>query len=115
MQLLAAYTVQSMHAGIQHPCVPYMTSRTIHTKKSYLQAAATIQERLMCRYSVAKVRLQFESGICSRVAFAVDASYTHSQLKSAFILKVFQRIRTFEEEGEVERDYWSARNEAEHQ
>ena len=31
VRLLAAYTVQSMHAGIQHPCVSYMTSHATHT------------------------------------------------------------------------------------
>ena len=34
VQLLAACTVQSMHAVIQHLCVPYMTSHTIHIIKS---------------------------------------------------------------------------------
>ena len=29
VQLLAAYTVQSMHAVSQHPCVLYMASHTI--------------------------------------------------------------------------------------
>ena len=44
VQLLAAYTVQSMYAGIQHPCVLYMTSHTINSIKShFLQAAATIR------------------------------------------------------------------------
>ena len=33
VQLLAAYTVQSMHAKIQHPCFLYMTSITINAIK----------------------------------------------------------------------------------
>ena len=41
-------------------------------KKSLLQAAATIQERLMCRHAVAKVRLLFESGFYSRAGFTQD-------------------------------------------
>ena len=72
VQLLAAYTVQSLHAGIQHPCVPYMTSHATHNKKSHLQAAAIIREQLTCRHAVAKVRLLFESGFYSRVAFIQD-------------------------------------------
>ena len=36
VQLLAACTMQNMHAGIQHPCVPYMTSHTTHTIKSHI-------------------------------------------------------------------------------
>ena len=48
VQVLAAYTAQSMHAGIQHPCVLYMTSHTIHTIKSCIH----------------KPRLFFESGLC---------------------------------------------------
>ena len=33
VQLLAAYTVQSMHAKIQHPCFLYMTSIAINAIK----------------------------------------------------------------------------------
>ena len=70
VQLLAAYTVQSMHAGIQHSCVPYMTPHATHTiKKSHLQAAAIIREQLTRRHAVAKVRLLVESGFDSRAAF----------------------------------------------
>ena len=47
---------------------PYNT----HNKMSQLQAAAIIQEQLMCRHAVAKVRLLFESGFYSRVAFIQD-------------------------------------------
>ena len=68
VQLLAAYTMQSMYAEIQHPYVLYMSSHTVNSiKKSLLQA--TIRERLMCMHAVAKVRLLFESGFYSRVAF----------------------------------------------
>ena len=48
VQLLAAYTVQSVHAGIQHPCVLYMTSHTIDA----------IENRFC------KPRLLFKSGLC---------------------------------------------------
>ena len=48
VQLLAAYTVQSMHAGIQHSCVLYMTSHTINSIKSRF----------------CKPWLLFESGLC---------------------------------------------------
>ena len=40
-----------------------------HNKMSQVQAAAIIQERLMCRRAVAKVRLLFEGGFYSRAAF----------------------------------------------
>ena len=63
VQLLAAYTVQSMHVGIQHPCVLYMTSHTIHTIKY-----RNYKPRLMCRHAVAKVRLLFKSSFYSRAA-----------------------------------------------
>ena len=66
VQLLAAYTVQSMHAGIQLPCALYMTSPT-HNKTSQIY----------------KPQLLFESGLCvgmqlqkcrfySRAAFIQD-------------------------------------------
>ena len=48
VQLLAAYTVQRMHAGIQHSCVLYMTSHTINSIKNRF----------------CKPRLLFESGLC---------------------------------------------------
>ena len=73
VQLLVAYTVQSMHAGIQHQHL-YMTSHTINSIKSCFckpQATATIQKRLMRRHEVAKVRLLFKSSFYSRAAFKV--------------------------------------------
>ena len=48
VQLLAAYTVQNMHTGIEHSCVLYMTSHTINSIKTRF----------------CKPRLLFESGIC---------------------------------------------------
>ena len=47
VQLLAAYTVQNMHTGIEHSCVLYMTSHTINSIKTRF----------------CKPRLLFESGI----------------------------------------------------
>ena len=67
VQLLAVYTVQSIHAEIQHLCVPYMTSYTTHTIKSCIN-----KPRLTCRHAVAKVRLLFESVFYSRAAFIHD-------------------------------------------
>ena len=49
---------------------PYNT----HNKMSPLQAAAIIQERLMCRHAVAKVRLLFESSLYSRAGFIQDCT-----------------------------------------
>ena len=66
VQLLAAYTVQSMHAE-STPYVLYMTSHTIHNKMSQLQAATIIEERLMCRHAVAKVQLLFKGGFYTRL------------------------------------------------
>ena len=54
--------MQSMHAGIQSVCSIHDFPYNKRSKKSLLQAAATIRERLMCRHAVAKVRLLFESG-----------------------------------------------------
>ena len=55
VQLQAAYTVHSTHAGIQHPCVlhVYMTSHTISSTKSRF----------------CKPRLLFESGLCVGMQF----------------------------------------------
>ena len=69
VQLLAAYTVQSMHTWTQHPCVPYMTSHTIHTIESRIYRPRLLFER---RHAVANVHLLFESGLYSRAAFIQD-------------------------------------------
>ena len=62
VQLLAVHTVQSMHAGIQHLFVLYVTSHTINSIKSRF----------------CKPRLLFESGFYSRVAFIQDYTvYAH--------------------------------------
>ena len=79
-----AYTVQSMHTqcrvcihSAEHACwdstsmcsiheVPYNT----HNKKSHLQAAATIRERLTCRPPVAKSVASIRERLTCRPAVA---------------------------------------------
>ena len=76
VHLLAACTVQSMNARIQHSCALYMTSHTIYNKMSHLHTAATIRKWLLCRHAVAKVRLLF------RAAYIQD-----------FVVPVYYRAR----------------------
>ena len=61
--LLAACAGRSMHAGVQHPCLLYMTSHTIHTITSCTTGRDfySRQERLLCKRAVAKVWLLFET------------------------------------------------------
>ena len=67
VQLLAAYTVQSMHAGIQHPCVLYMTSHAISSIKSRL-----CKPRLLFESGL-RVGMQLQKcGFYSRAAFIQD-------------------------------------------
>ena len=79
-------TISSMHSA-EHACrdstvmcsihdFPYNT----HHKKSRLQAAATIRERLICWHAVAKVWLLVESGFYSRAAFIQDCSVRYTTL-----------------------------------
>ena len=70
VQLLAAGTVQSMHAGIQHPCVPYMTSHTTHTMKSRIYKPRLLFE------SGFHVGMQLQKcGFCSRAASIPGAAF----------------------------------------
>ena len=64
-----------MHAGNQHTCVLYMTSHIIkcrnYKSRLLLYILYTTRE-VICRHAVAKVRLLFESGFYSRMAFIQD-------------------------------------------
>ena len=66
VQLLAAYTVQGTHAGIQHPCVLYMTSHTIN--QGVLQYLLYCTTQGPCNNSIkssfCKPWLLFRSGLC---------------------------------------------------
>ena len=70
--------ISSIHSA-EHACRNSTSMCSIHdfpynkhNKKSLLQAAATIRERLMCRHAVAKVQLLFGIGFHSRAAFVQD-------------------------------------------
>ena len=67
VQLLAAYTVQSMHAGLRHPCVLYKTSHTINS----------IKKSRFC-----KPRLLFESGF-------------YSYFKGGFYTRLYGSLNSF--------------------
>ena len=70
MHLLAAYTVQGMHArdSISRCCSHDSPCNTCSIK-CHIQAVALIREWLMCRHAVPDVCILFESGLLSRVAF----------------------------------------------
>ena len=57
-------------------CVFYtrLPMKKTDSKQSHLQAVATIQERLVCRYAVSKVQLLpvFENGFYQRAALIQD-------------------------------------------
>ena len=70
--------INSIHS-VEHACRNSTSVCSIHdfpynkrNKKSLLQAAASIRERLMCRHAVAKAWLLFESGFYSRATFIQD-------------------------------------------
>ena len=59
--------ISSIHSA-KHACRVNI-SHTMHNKMSQLQAAAIIQERLMRRHAVAKVRLLFKGSFCTRLRY----------------------------------------------
>ena len=70
-------TVQSMHAGIQHPRVLYMASHTIDSVKSHF-----CNPQVMCRHAVTKVRLLFKDGFYSRATFIQDFTVYFKRVSS---------------------------------
>ena len=78
MQLLAAYTVQNMHTGIEHSCVLYMTFHTINSIKTRF----------------CKPRLLFESGICVGMQLQKCRLYSRATFVQGRLKYVACNLRT---------------------
>ena len=72
VQVLAAYTVQSMHAGIQHLCVLYMTSHTMNSIKF--------------KSRFCKPWLLFKSGLCVGMQLQKCGFYSRAASAQGWLL-----------------------------